>query len=72
MQWVFSDGLATVSLFIEAYEPSRHGQEALQAIGATHALMRRVQGGGAWWMTLVGEVPAQTLQLFAQALERAP
>ncbi len=72
LQWVFSDGLATVSLFIEPYDPSRHGQEASQAIGATHALMRRVQGGGAWWMTLVGEVPAQTLQLFAQALERAP
>ncbi len=72
MQWVFSDGLATVSVFIEAYDAGRHGQEGLQAIGATHALMRRAPGGAAWWMTLVGEVPAQTLQLFAQALERAP
>lgn len=73
VQWVFSDGLASVSFFIEAYDPRRHGQEGQQAIGATQALVRRVQGGNAaWWLTLVGEVPPQTLQAFAQALERVP
>jgi len=25
-----------------------------------------------WWLTAVGEVPAQTLQAFADALERKP
>jgi sigma-E factor negative regulatory protein RseB len=25
---------------------------------------------GDWWLTVVGEVPAQTLQAFAQGLER--
>jgi sigma-E factor negative regulatory protein RseB len=73
VQWVFSDGLASVSFFIEAYDPRRHGQEGQQTLGATHALVRRMQGGGkAWWLTLVGEVPAQTLQAFAQGLERVP
>jgi sigma-E factor negative regulatory protein RseB len=73
LQWVFSDGLASVSLFIEPHDPGRHGQEGLQGLGATQALTRRVPGrGGPWWLTLVGEVPAQTLQVFAQALERTP
>jgi sigma-E factor negative regulatory protein RseB len=73
LQWVFSDGLASVSLFIEPFEPRRHTQEGLQGMGATHALTQRlVARGGPWWLTLVGEVPTQTLQAFAQALERAP
>ncbi len=73
LQWVFSDGLASVSLFIEPYDPRRHQQEGLQAMGATHALVQRGRGAGAaWWLTLVGEVPAQTLQSFAQSLERLP
>lgn len=73
VQWVFSDGLASVSVFIDAFDPRRHTQEGLQTMGATNALMRRVQGrGGSWWLTLVGEVPVQTLQAFAQGLERIP
>lgn len=67
MQWVFSDGLAAVSLFVEAYDPRRHVQEGLFASGATHTLTRRVQD---WWLTAVGEVPPQTLKAFAQNLER--
>lgn len=73
LQWVFSDGLATVSVFIEPYDPRRHAQEGQQTMGATHALVQRGRGAGAaWWLTLVGEVPAQTLQAFAQGLERLP
>lgn len=73
LQWVFSDGLATVSVFIEPYDPRRHAQEGQQAMGATHALVQRGRGAGAaWWLTLVGEVPPQTLQAFAQGLERLP
>ncbi len=73
VQWVFSDGLASVSLFIESYDPQRHPHEGSQAMGATHALVQRGRGpAAAWWFTLVGEVPAQTLQLFAQGLERIP
>lgn len=67
MQWVFSDGLASVSLFVEAYDRQRHAQEGLFASGATLTLTRRIQD---WWLTAVGEVPALTLRAFAQNLER--
>ena len=67
LQWVFTDGLASVSLFIEAYDRQRHAQEGVFAAGATHTLTRRLQD---WWLTAVGEVPAQTLRAFAQHLER--
>jgi sigma-E factor negative regulatory protein RseB len=67
MQWVFSDGLAAVSLFVEAYDRQRHQQEGLFSSGATQTLTRRVQE---WWLTAVGEVPPQTLKAFAQSLER--
>lgn len=67
MQWVFSDGLASVSLFVEAYDRQQHTQEGLFASGATLTLTRRIQD---WWLTAVGEVPALTLRTFAQNLER--
>lgn len=67
MQCVFSDGLAAVSLFVEPFDPERHRQETAMAMGATRTLTRRV---GDWWLTAVGEVPGQTLQAFAQSLER--
>jgi sigma-E factor negative regulatory protein RseB len=67
LQWIFSDGLASVSLFVESYDKQRHQQEGLFASGATHTLTRRVQD---WWLTAVGEVPPQTLRAFAASLER--
>lgn len=71
VQWIFSDGLASVSLFLEAFDRQRHPQEALMSMGATQTLTRRLPDkGGDWWLTVVGEVPVQTLKAFAQALER--
>ena len=68
IQWVFSDGLATVSLFAEPYNANRHVREGgLEGVGATHTLTRRVKD---WWITAVGEVPPSTLVFFADALER--
>ncbi|HSH90857.1 MAG TPA: MucB/RseB C-terminal domain-containing protein [Ramlibacter sp.] len=67
MHWIFSDGLAAVSLFVEAYDRQRHAQEGLFSSGATQTLTRRMQD---WWLTAVGEVPPQTLKAFAQSLER--
>ena len=67
VQWIFSDGLASVSLFVEEYDGKRHQQEGVFASGATHTLTRRVQD---WWVTAVGEVPSQTLKAFAVNLER--
>lgn len=72
VHWIFSDGLASVSLFVEAFDRQRHTQEGLMAMGATQTLTRQVNDrvGGVWWLTAVGEVPVQTLQAFAQSLER--
>jgi sigma-E factor negative regulatory protein RseB len=68
MQWIFSDGLATVSLFVEPYDRQRHTQEGLfAAVGATQTLTHRMQD---WWVTAVGEVPPHTLKAFALGLER--
>lgn len=67
VQWVFSDGLASVSLFVDAFDPRRHGKEGVMSMGATQMLTQRLQD---WWLTVVGEVPPQTLQAFAQGLER--
>ena len=67
MQWVFSDGLASVSLFVEPFDLQRHSQESTAEVGATHSVNRRV---GDYWLTVIGEVPTPTLRRFASALER--
>ena len=70
LQWMFSDGLATVSLFIDPYDSSRHVHEgAVDMGGATHSVAHRL---GDWWITAVGEVPVPTLFAFTQAVERRP
>ena len=70
LQCIFSDGLASVSLFVEPFDPSRHLRlvtHGQQPMGATHMRARQL---GNWWLTAVGEVPPQTLTAFVQALER--
>jgi sigma-E factor negative regulatory protein RseB len=67
MQWVFSDGLASVSLFVEPFDTARHAQEKAAVMGATHSLTRRI---GDHWLTAMGEVPQATLRRFTGALER--
>ncbi len=67
MQWVFSDGLASVSIFVEPFDAQRHARESRMSMGATQSLTRRVD---AWWLTVMGEVPMATLGLFADGLER--
>jgi sigma-E factor negative regulatory protein RseB len=67
LQSVYSDGLTYVSIFIEPYSPERHPRPMHTVIGATQTLMHRQ---GDWWVTLMGDVPAPTLRLFAEAIER--
>jgi len=68
MQWMFSDGLATVSLFVEAYDTRRHLRAGESELGgATRTHTRRLDG---WWITAVGEAPALTLSLFVHGLVR--
>jgi sigma-E factor negative regulatory protein RseB len=67
MQWVFTDGLATVSLFVEPFDAARHGREGHSSRGATQILLTRK---GAWWVTAVGEVPLATLTQLTKGLDR--
>jgi sigma-E factor negative regulatory protein RseB len=68
LQAVFSDGMTHVSLFVEPIDRARHTRPLLTQVGATSTLMQ-AQGEG-WWVTVIGDVPAQTLRQFHQALER--
>lgn len=71
VQWVFSDGLASVSLFVEpADRQSARAEGVVEHDGATRMLVQRVADH--WWLTAMGEVPPATLRVFAQALERKP
>lgn len=67
LQAVFSDGLAQVSVFIEAFDAQRHRHAMRTSLGATHTLMSR---RGDWWLTVVGEVPMATAQQFEAMFER--
>ncbi len=64
---VFSDGLASVSVFVGAAGSVRSADDLGRSWGATHSLSVRA---GQQAVTVVGEVPAPTLRLFAAALER--
>lgn len=66
---VYSDGLATVSLFVEALaEQEPPGIRGLSHMGAVHAYGARVNGHQ---VTVVGEVPAETVALIAKSVARA-
>ncbi|MDR3370551.1 MucB/RseB C-terminal domain-containing protein [Rhodoferax sp.] len=70
LQCVFTDGLASVSLFVEPFDASRHARMLTHnqmSIGATSLHVRHL---AKWWLTAVGEVPPQTLVTFVQAFER--
>ncbi|QNP47979.1 MucB/RseB C-terminal domain-containing protein [Diaphorobacter aerolatus] len=71
VQCVYSDGLASISVFLEPFSAERHtyGAQALR-LGATHTLSGRVAGDG--WVTMVGEVPLTTLRDFASAIKQMP
>lgn len=67
VQAIYSDGLTHVSLFVEPFDPKRHQGEVVGSIGATHTLMTRRDDQ---WVTVMGDVPFETLKRFAAALER--
>lgn len=66
-QMLFSDGLATVSVFVEAV-PEGRAEGALHQ-GAMSILSKRQ---GDFWLTIVGEVPAVTIRQIANSIEFRP
>jgi sigma-E factor negative regulatory protein RseB len=70
LQVVFSDGLARVSVFIEAADPAHPRKALMTKLGATHTLIKPRPDG--WWITLIGDVPISTLKAFFDATVRKP
>lgn len=69
LQAVFSDGLASVSVFIEDLQPARHTKTSSQRVGATYTVTHQLDRH---WITVVGDVPEQTAKRFTTALNRKP
>lgn len=69
LQVVYSDGLTGLSVFIEPVSEQRSRREGVASLGATQVVVRRVADH---WITVVGEVPAQTVKQFAAAVEYRP
>jgi len=65
LQVVFSDGLASVSVFIEPGVPTMSEPEETQRRGPVTALSRQV---GNARVTVVGEVPPATAQSIAESV----
>ncbi len=66
VQSVYSDGVAHVSVFIEPHDASRH-KPLMSSWGASNTL---AQQRGDAWVTVVGDVPMETITRFAEAVER--
>lgn len=64
-QLVFSDGLASVSVFIEPKDSQRSPFTGSAQIGAMAAFGRVVNG---YQVTVVGEVPIDTVEMIAESL----
>lgn len=65
---VLSDGLATVSVFIEQPVAGRPVREGQGSVGSAYAMSRLV---GGQQVTAIGEVPPDTVRLIAAAIESA-
>jgi sigma-E factor negative regulatory protein RseB len=63
---VFSDGLATVSVFIEPNPQGKAAADEVNHMGPTSAYARRV---GESLVTVVGEVPPSTVRAVAASVE---
>jgi sigma-E factor negative regulatory protein RseB len=66
MQAVFTDGLATFSVFIEPNSPDKKSVDQVRTQGPTSAYARRI---GDSLVTVIGEVPPGTVRAVAEAVE---
>lgn len=68
-QVVFSDGLASVSIFLEALRAGREVREGLASQGAINIFQRRI---GDHLITVLGEAPPACVTRIAHAIEYKP
>lgn len=65
-QTVYSDGLASVSLFVENFDASKPASNSVIHHGAVKSVVRRV---GDYSVTAMGEVPLSTVKQFLNNIE---
>ena len=66
---VYSDGLASVSVFIEPGQASAHRLAGPSNMGALNAYGKQIDG---MQITVMGEVPEATVAAIAESMERTP
>jgi len=68
---VLSDGLAAISVFIEPFNARRHAVSSQGGVhkGPVNIFRRRI---GDFWLTVLGQVPADTLRDIAEHIEYVP
>lgn len=64
---VYSDGLATVSVYVEHMRPVRERLDGLSTMGAVNAMGRALDDHQ---ITVVGEVPAETVTRIAESVHQ--
>jgi sigma-E factor negative regulatory protein RseB len=64
LQMVFSDGLASISVFVEPLNLEHHTGVVQQGATTISGFQQ-----GAYWVTLVGEVPPAAIKLLADSIE---
>jgi len=67
LQWLLSDGLASVSIFIQSATALTEPVAPEQRVGGTLALSRRI---GDAWLTVMGAVPERTLRRVSESVVR--
>lgn len=70
-QLVISDGLAAISVFVEPYDAKRHvalGQGGIHT-GVYSVVRKRI---GEFWLTVLGQVPVDTLRDIVERVEYVP
>ncbi len=65
-QYVYTDGLASVSIFVENFNPSRPQANAVIHHGAVRTIVKRV---GDYSVTAMGEVPLPTVRQFLNEID---
>jgi sigma-E factor negative regulatory protein RseB len=64
---VYSDGIVSVSVFVESGTSATGKGEGVSQIGAANAYTAMT---GTWLVTAVGEVPVRTVEMIARSLQR--
>lgn len=64
---VYSDGIVSVSVFVESGATAAGQGEGVSQIGAANAYTAMT---GPWLVTAVGEVPVRTVEMIARSLQR--